>query len=258
MKVIDVPLFDLLPPAIPLRQFADDEKMAELVESIQKDGLLQPLIVAQEGDKYRIIAGHRRYIACKHLEMSTVPCSVVEADAKQAVTLSLQENLKREDLSPVDMGYYFLSLWKEHGLTQREIAEAIGCTAAHVSHLVSLTKLPEHLQQAVRRGELAYMAALHFGKIEDKDTQEYYTRIAIDHGASEPVVRQWVSDIIKKDWKRPEPVEGVDETPLPPSVERPGWYCIWCDRSEGEVLLEKVWLCRECIRALTKAKEEGE
>jgi ParB/RepB/Spo0J family partition protein len=256
MEVKDIFIFDILEPAVPLRTAGDDDKMAELVESIRRDGLIQPIVVVHEGEKYRIVAGHRRFIAARAAGLSAVPCAVRDATAEDAARLSLMENLAREDVSAVDLGRYFLHLTEAGGMTQAEIAQAIGRSPAHVAQLVALTRLDEELQAAVQQGYLAYASALKLGQIEDKGTRDYYAELAVRHGASFPVVRQWVDDVVKEGWRREPSPEFKAELESLPARPPSTWVCTWCGRPEGEALLEKVWMCRDCLRALAQAKEE--
>ena len=85
----------------PRREFSEDS-IKELAETLDKDGLLQPIVVREDGDQYEIIAGERRYRAAKSLGWETIPAIVKNMDDDQAASLALIENLQREDLNPID------------------------------------------------------------------------------------------------------------------------------------------------------------
>lgn len=262
MEVKDIPIKDIIPPDHSLRQWADEEKLEELMESIRQHGLINPITVVREGDKYRILAGYRRYIAVRRLGWDKIPAHIVEAGEGQDIAITLAENLKREDINPLDLGYYFRYLVEVRGMTQREIAEMVGHTPAWVSQLIGLTRLPQELQDAVREEKISFMSALKLGQIEDDEARAYFLDIAIRHGASTPVISRWVEEykVYREAQKAVQEASSRQEA-VQKIVEMPEWRCTFCGRREGEVILDKIWVCRECTdlfkRALEYEKEQG-
>ncbi len=132
------------------------EKMAELVESVRAQGVLEPILVrASEGGRYQIIAGERRFRAALEAGLTTVPALVLEIDDVDARVVSLMENIQRDDLNEMERAEGLVSLKQLTGQTWEEIGQRLGVTRRHVLHLVSLTKLPESVQALVREGRLS-------------------------------------------------------------------------------------------------------
>jgi len=132
------------------------EKMAELVESVRAQGVLEPILVrASEGGRYQIIAGERRYRAALEAGLTTVPALVLEIDDVDARVVSLMENIQRDDLNEMERAEGLVALKQLTGQTWEEIGQRLGVTRRHVLHLVSLTKLPESVQALVREGRLS-------------------------------------------------------------------------------------------------------
>lgn len=124
------------------------EELEELAASIEKDGLLQPILVRSiEGKRYQIIAGERRWQACRLLNLKTVPVRIKEADNDQALELALVENLQRSDLNPIEEAYGYRRMMERRGMTQAEVAQAMSKGRSTVANALRLLDLPEDAQQ---------------------------------------------------------------------------------------------------------------
>ena len=124
------------------------ESLEELAASIQKDGLLQPILVRPLGSqKYQIIAGERRWQACKLVGLKTVPVRIKEADDDQALELALVENVQRSDLNPIEEAYGYRRMMERRNLTQSEVAQAMSKGRSTVANALRLLELPEEAQQ---------------------------------------------------------------------------------------------------------------
>lgn len=146
-KADEVPLTSVKPnPDQPRTNFNQDE-IEELASSIEKEGLLQPILVRQMGDSFQIIAGERRWQACKLLGHKTVPIRIREANDDKALELALVENIQRSDLNPIEEAYGYRRLMERQGLTQSEVAEAVSKGRSTVANALRLLELPEQAQQ---------------------------------------------------------------------------------------------------------------
>ena len=112
--------------------------------SIEDNGLLHPIIVRPAGDKFEVVAGHRRFYACKRLRWARVPVQVIEADDKEAFELALTENLQHETLSPVEIAFAFKKYVDEYGYGGiSELARHVGKSEQYVSQYMQLLRLPK-------------------------------------------------------------------------------------------------------------------
>ena len=123
------------------------EELEELAASIEKDGLLQPIVVRPLGNEYQIIAGERRFQACKILGLKTVPVRLREANDDKALELAMIENIHREDLNPIEEAYGYRRLMDRMGLTQGEVAETVSKGRSTIANAMRLLELPEDAQQ---------------------------------------------------------------------------------------------------------------
>lgn len=131
------------------RGLMDPEKLEELAQSIEAHGLIQPLIVTQTGETYTLIAGERRWRACRQAGIESVPVIVKEATPQAMLELALIENIQRADLNPLEEAHAYQQLIDEFGLTQAQVSQRVGKARSTVANLVRLLELPANVQQAV-------------------------------------------------------------------------------------------------------------
>ncbi|HSO23715.1 MAG TPA: ParB/RepB/Spo0J family partition protein [Chondromyces sp.] len=143
-------------PEQPRHRF-DDEALEELAASIRRHGVLQPLLVSEDGpDRYLVITGERRLRAARKAGLETVPAVIRERlDSAAQLELALVENLQRRDLTPLEEARAFEHLRTSLGLTQAEIAERVAMDRSTVANALRLLKLPEEVQALVDSGELS-------------------------------------------------------------------------------------------------------
>lgn len=124
------------------------EDLEELAESIRKNGLLQPILVRSMPDgTYQIIAGERRWQACKQLRMAKVPVIIREAGDDEAIILALIENIQRSDLNPIEEAYGYRRMMERGKMTQAEVAQAVSKGRSTIANALRLLELPEDAQR---------------------------------------------------------------------------------------------------------------
>lgn len=123
------------------------EEIEELANSIKSHGLLQPILVRKTGDGYEIIAGERRWQACRSLGMETIPVRFWLADDTEAFEAALVENIQRSDLNPIEEAYGYKRLMERKGMTQSEVAQTVSKGRSTIANALRLLDLPEEAQQ---------------------------------------------------------------------------------------------------------------
>lgn len=134
------------------RKHFNDEKLKQLAESIRKHGVVQPIIVKQEGNVYKIVAGERRWRAARLAGLSTIPVIIKDLSEKQLVEISLIENLQREDLNPIEEAEAFNKLILEHDMTQEDVSSIVGRSRPAVANSIRLLELDERVKKMVVDG----------------------------------------------------------------------------------------------------------
>ncbi|EOR24306.1 MULTISPECIES: ParB/RepB/Spo0J family partition protein [Clostridium] len=129
------------------RKSFDNEKIAELAQSIKEHGIIQPIILNKKGDYYIIVAGERRWRAAKFLGLKEVPAIVMELTEKDILEVSLIENIQRQDLNPIEEAMAYKKLLSEFNLTQEELSKRVGKSRVAISNVIRLTNLSETVKQ---------------------------------------------------------------------------------------------------------------
>ena len=168
-KTISLRLVDVVPnPDQPRRQFKDEE-LTELAASIEKHGILQPLLVRPMLDgTYQIVAGERRWRAARLAGLTDVPVVIRELSDRETAELALIENLQREDLNAMEEALGYQHLMKEYDLTQEDVALAVNKSRPAVANALRLLKLPETVASMVADGNVSAGHARALLALEDE------------------------------------------------------------------------------------------
>ncbi|MHB1357147.1 MAG: ParB/RepB/Spo0J family partition protein [Anaerolineae bacterium] len=150
------------------RRTSDPDALVELAESIRTQGLLQPLVVCLQGEDFLIIAGHRRYEACKMIGMERIPCIVREADEGQILEQALIENIQRENINPVEEAQCYRALMKEHSYSIRDLASRIHKSVGYIHGRLELL-VHEDIAQSVLEGQIGVFDARELAKVENEN-----------------------------------------------------------------------------------------
>lgn len=139
----------------PRNQF-NEQALAELAESIRRNGIMQPIIVRPlTSGRFEIIAGERRWRAAKMAQLNRVPVIIREIDDKQALELALVENVQRQDLTPLEEAIGYQRLIEEFDYSQEELGNIVGKSRSHISNLLRLLSLPDEVKEMMDNGELS-------------------------------------------------------------------------------------------------------
>lgn len=136
------------------RKTFDEDKLAELADSIRQNGVLQPILVRRKGQKYEIVAGERRYQASKLAGLKEIPAVVREIDDDKVFQLALIENLQRSDLSPIEEAKGYKRLLTSRSLTQEELAKILSKSRSAIANTLRLMDLPVEVQHMMEQGLL--------------------------------------------------------------------------------------------------------
>jgi ParB family transcriptional regulator, chromosome partitioning protein len=167
-----IPLEQLRPNQEQPRELFDAEKLEELAQSIQANGLIQPITVRRENNgTYTIIAGERRWRAARLAGLKEIPALVRTVEQDRILELTLIENLQREDLNPVETAAAFQRLVSEHGLSHEEVAERTGKDRSTITNFLRLLKLPPVILNELTRGNISVGHARALLNIADAQAQ---------------------------------------------------------------------------------------
>ncbi len=179
-------------PYQPRKEF-DPAALTELVESIRAEGLLQPIVVRAEGDKFQLIAGERRWRAFQQLKIKSIPARVMNSTNASSATLAMIENLQRADLSPIEEAHGFASLIRDFDLTQEAAAQRVGKGRATVANSLRLLGLESDIQGYLGKGLLSTGHAKVLLGVEGSPDRMLLARRCIEDGLSVRALEDLVS-----------------------------------------------------------------
>jgi ParB family chromosome partitioning protein len=213
-STLDVDVDRIVPNRFQPRGQLDDARLDDLARSIKANGMIQPIVVRRDGDRFHIIAGERRWRAAQKAGLMRVPVVVREVAGGQdraLLEMALVENIQRENLNPIDEALAYRRLSDEFRLTQEEIAAAVGKDRASVANFQRLLRLPAEVQADVASGALSMGHARSLLSLTDEAEQRRVARDVIARGLSvretEALVRK-VSETAKpKAPAAPKPVD---------------------------------------------------
>jgi ParB family chromosome partitioning protein len=229
-KLVEIPLDKLRPNARQPRSHFDEAELTELADSIRRDGVLQPVLVraVADGDGYELIAGERRWRAARLAGLDAVPAVVREADDRQALALALVENVVRADLDPIEEARAYARLTDEMGLTQAEVAQAVGRSRVSVTNAMRLLDLPDDVIGMLERRELSEG---HGRALLQAPGHEERRRLAV-----EAVARSWTVRALESAARA-----AADGEPTRPSSRRKPARPSWLDPAAADDLVDAAY-----------------
>ena len=151
-NIVDIPLEKIIPNKSQPRNYFGDQALSELAQSIESLGIIQPITVKKQDDKFLIISGERRFRASKIVGLKTIPAYVRLADDKELLEMALVENIQREDLNAIEIALTYQRFLEELEMTQEQLSQRIGKERSTITNAIRLLKLPPVIQDAIRNG----------------------------------------------------------------------------------------------------------
>ncbi len=193
----------------PRKNFSEDE-LHELAESIKKHGVIQPLLVEKNGERYTIVAGERRWRAAKIAGLKEVPCLVKEYTEQEKVEIQIIENLQRENLNPIEEAAAYKRLIEEFHLTQDELSERIGKKRTTITNKMRLLNLSDQVQEMLIEDKLSEGHARALLAIEDDKEQYDLAQRVFDEKLSVRDIEKEVKAKSKPKKKKNLPPEAIE------------------------------------------------
>ena len=184
-KVVrDISIDEIDPNASQPRRDFDKEALEQLADSIREAGVLSPILVVENGMRYRIVAGERRYRAARLAGLETVPCIVRSMTNEQQMEAALIENLQRQDLNPIEEAAAIRSLMQECGYTQEQAARKLGKSRPAIANALRLLNLPKAVTDLVVTGDLSAGHARVLAGLDSEARQLELAHQCVLHGYS--------------------------------------------------------------------------
>ncbi len=208
---LELPIGKIEPnPYQPRKEF-EKSQLVDLAESIQSEGLIQPVVVREVNGSYQLIAGERRWRAFQLLKLKTIPARILEAGDSSAASMALIENLQRENLNPIEEAMGYASLVRDFDLTQEQVAERVGRGRATIANSLRLLSLPEEVRGYLSSQMLSTGHAKVLLGIESKQEQSLLARRIIEDGVSVRGAEDLVHSIRKSGKSKSGPAREVPD-----------------------------------------------
>jgi ParB family chromosome partitioning protein len=200
MNEVDINLI-LANPHQPRLQF-NEEKIAELSESIKQHGIIQPLIVTQKGNEYELIAGERRLQAAKRAGLLKVPVVIRDIEEKEKLEMAIVENVQRHDLNAVEEAKAYQKLMDEFQMNQDEVAKKMGKSRSAVANKVRLLHLPVEIQKALVEGKITEGHAKAILSVTNPEKQRALFELILKNNLTVRQVEDKTKDIVVREHNR--------------------------------------------------------
>lgn len=195
--IVDIKITDIVRDEEQPRQNFDTEALEALADSIREHGILSPIVAVKEEDKYKIVAGERRWRAAKIAGLLKVPAIVRTLDTQNRLELSIIENAQREDLSAIELATAYAKLKSQFNLSEEEIAKRVGKKKTSVENTMRLLNLPDFAKKAMREHKLSEGVMRPLVAMDEKIIEKAIPLI-VDEGWSVRQVQRFVASKKKK------------------------------------------------------------
>lgn len=192
-KFVDLDVEDLMPNPFQPRQEFDQGSIEELARSIKETGILQPLVVVPDGNRYKIVVGERRWRAAQKIGLTKVPAIVRQLSEEEQIEASLVENLQRRDLNPIEVALSYQRLIQELDYSQEMVAQKVGKDRASVANSIRLLKLPLQVQKMVAGGKISVGHARALITLDMPDQQIFLSRLIVEKNLSVREIEKMMS-----------------------------------------------------------------
>ena len=209
-NMVEVALEDIYPNATQPRTYFDETALQELAQSIRNLGVIQPITLRKDGDKFEIISGERRFRASKIAGLKSVPAYIRLVNDQELLEMALVENIQREDLDAIEVALTYQRLLDEIGLTQENLSQRVGKERSTITNSIRLLRLSPDIQQAIRAGEISAGHGRAIISVEDENNQQELFNKIIKEGLN---VRQ--AEKAASEFKNPKKEAVKKEVELP-------------------------------------------
>ena len=196
-KIVEIALDEIKKNPYQPRTYFNEEKLNELKESIEKNGLLQPIIVKKAVKGYDIIAGERRYRAFELLDRKEIPAIIKEMTDEEMMVFAVLENLQREDLSALEESESYKNLMDKMSLTQEELAKKLGKSRPYIANSLRLLKLPTEIKNKLEQGVISTAHARTLLSLKTKKAMEEVCVLVVERKMSVRELEEYVAKLLK-------------------------------------------------------------
>lgn len=246
MQVTEIATKQIFPPKFQARNKIEQDSLNDLVESIKKNGLINPITVKGVKGGFEIIAGHRRFLALKKMGWKEMPCIVRVEGRERNELVKFAENMKRSDLSDIEEAQSIKHIMQVGKMTEKDVSKMINRSVDYVKQKLAVLNYSDKLYAALFEGKISFSAARELARIDDEDVLKEYVRHAVISGITPGIAKTWADDFLslknanKKEYAEQESVRAGGQVE---SVKLP---CHICDNYVTAQDSIMVRVCKDC------------
>jgi ParB family chromosome partitioning protein len=247
----------ILEPEKPIRDKIDIDKILELAASIKERGLLQPILVYKKGKFFEIEAGHRRFLACKHLGLTHIDTIIYEPVSEEDLHLDrAHENLIRENLNVIEEARLIKELVYEDGRGVETVAKMLSKSDTWIGNRMNVLDFPLEVISALEAGSINIAGAKEIAKVKDPEIRQNILESAITYGAPAKVIRQWIDDFGIKDYFEKKKMLAESGETIAIEITQSFMECRVCGIKHAINVLRHIWLCPDCMLGIRHLSQE--
>ena len=214
-KIINIPLKHIRPNPCQPRKYFNPERMDELIRSIERYGVINPISVREcSGNEYELISGERRFRAAYSAGLKDIPCIIVDTEDSDCAIMSLLENLQREDLSFLEIAESYKELIKKKGMSSLDLSRRLGGRPYEIIEKANLMRLDPLVRKYIRSFDLTEKQARALTKIKDKSEQIDAARHICEHSLSEAESLELINELTKSTSEASVQINKIKNTQL--------------------------------------------
>jgi len=251
-----IPLDKIDRPAEIARMDIDDGELQELANSIEERGLLSPIGVTPRAGRFMIVYGDRRYLAHKILKKIDIMCRIEEIKDDQVIIDRAMENVQRVNLTPFEEGHIYAGLMEKAKMSLKDISRRVGKSSGVVQRRMDILRMPDSFQKALHKKAINLAVAEELWSCPDETRREYFLELAVEHGITKEIARNWVQEY-KKTKRAAETASEVGGGENSVYEEMPIFRA--CDSCQGPVEykdLKELRICTNCHDQIMKALKQ--
>jgi len=234
------------------RLIRDDEDLQQLVESIRNQGILQPICVCGGGNKYTVMAGHRRFAAAKIIGLDTITCSVLDNNKHDPWAVAFHENVYRKDMTPIEEAIFVVESMEKGAMTAEELAPLIRKSVSWIREKITMTAWPDDVAAAVHIGKISVAAAKNLAQIDDDKARIILVEYAVENGANARTTAAWLQGYrANESMENPGEIEPLPGQPITAGVA-PYAPCVVCDEKFMMTEMTYLPICATCQEEVIK------
>ncbi len=228
----------------------DKSGIEDLAENIKAVGLINPLVVKRNGEKFEIVAGHRRFLALKMLGANKISCVIVKGKDYELEMVKLSENLLREDINVMEETEMLKRLRDITKFNDKKLAKSIGKSEGYVRQRMNILKYPDMLKEALIKGEITFSVSRELVRLKNENMMKEYLKHAVNGGATPALVKNWVDDILFQD--KIDKDNSNDNIEVSTGLQVPGaqFFCFICGEQTNFNESQLYRIDHECSKAL--------